>query len=165
MSPLTTGYSVGKYALPSREVARQVCVYGQTRITDKSERTWPSNLNLPPLTSTEKSADSEVISLPISRTEPVNTVQQQLELVEGVVDDIEGDDARVRLYYAGRENNFVFSVTELEAVGAGYPGAVFGVSVGTDHSYAIVHLAEREQAIRAQAPPPDLSFLEEQPRK
>jgi hypothetical protein len=161
MTLYITGSSVGKDASISQDVARQVCVYGETKVAEKGERYWPIVAGLPLLTTTEKANDSEVIPLQISRIEAEASAAQPREVVEGVVDDVEGDDALVRLYYGGRENSFVFSASELKDVGAGYPGAVFGISVKPDYSYAIVHLQEREQAIRAEAPAPDLSFLEE----
>lgn len=146
----------------SQEIAGQTYSYGQTKSVEKSERYWPTVANYPLVTSASRPGDSEMIPLKMSTIEAQTSAAQAApEIVEGVVDDIEGDDARVRLHYGNRENIFLFSASELKAVGAGYPGAVFGLSVEPDYSYAIIHLQERENAIRSQAPAPDLSFLEE----
>jgi hypothetical protein len=146
----------------SKELGQQICSYDETKPLKKNETYWPSIMSLPLLTSTSRSDVSEEMPVKMSRIEAeTSAVSAKSELIEGVVDDIEGDDARVRLHYGNRENSFLFSVSELKAVGAGYPGAVFGVSIAPDYSYAIVHLEKMERDIRAQAPAPDLSFLEE----
>lgn len=80
--------------------------------------------------------------------------------VRGVVDDLDGELARVTLMYADRENPFVFDLNELEAAGADYAGALFEVVIGPSLEYNIVHLAAEEEAARKAAPPLDLSFLD-----
>jgi hypothetical protein len=80
--------------------------------------------------------------------------------VRGVVDDIEGNQVKATLFYGGRENPFLFDLLEINAAGAGYPGAIFEILVGSALDYKIVHLEAEEEAARKAALPPDLSFLD-----
>ncbi len=158
---LTT--SITENATPlSKKVSREIYVYGQSAATESRERYWPAVASLAQLTDTDKPGESAVIPLQMSRVEAeIAAPKQTQDVIEGIVEDVEGDDARVKLHYGDRDNTFIFSASELNAVGAAYAGALFGISVEPDYSYKLVHLKEREQARRAQAPPPDLAFLEE----
>jgi hypothetical protein len=77
------------------------------------------------------------------------------------VDHIEGNCARVALFYAGRSNDFLLNAADLSNAGAGYPGALFEIIIRSDLGYSIVHSVEEEVAARNAAPPPDLTFLDE----
>ncbi|HXJ92552.1 MAG TPA: hypothetical protein VMT20_06680 [Terriglobia bacterium] len=81
--------------------------------------------------------------------------------VKGVVDQVEGELAHVTLFYAGRPNDFLLDAADLSDAGAGYPGALFEITIRSDLGYSIVHSVEEEVAARKAAPPPDLTFLDE----
>jgi hypothetical protein len=92
---------------------------------------------------------------------PPSAAVAKYQSVKGVVDHVEGDRARVTLFYAGRSNDFVLDTNDLSNAGAGYPGALFEIVVRSDLGYSIVHSVEEEAAARRGAPPPDLAFLDE----
>lgn len=158
-------------------------------IDNPSQTSWPSlprtmpflSGSLPLLTG---SGQESIMDLPISGGSTSNPKQggeldgiqanlltsferasSQSSLVEysvnGVVEDIEGSYASVILLYGGRENQFLFEVDDLQRAGAAYPGALIKISVGSDFGYKLVHSAEQEAVARNEAPPPDLSFLDE----
>jgi hypothetical protein len=129
---------------------------------------------LPPLPAVNLLTDFE--SQLASTEIPASTKQQALSVehpatgvatsaarsfsVRGVVDNIEGNQVSATLFYGGRENPFLFDLLEINAAGAGYPGAIFEILVGSALDYKIVHLGAEEEAAREAAPPPDLSFLD-----
>lgn len=113
------------------------------------------------ITSTEAGVTDKPAVLPSNPPAPTSSTAIQSCAIRGVVDTLEEKRVRATLSYGGRENPYVFDLPEMEAAGADYPGALFEIRVGPTLDYEIVHLMAEEEAARAAAPLPDLSFLDD----
>ncbi len=119
----------------------------------------------------QRDTTSEHIDLSTTAARPIQvdvSEAQQAELpinrVKGVVERVDQTLSQVTLFYADRENSFLFPTTELESAGAAYVGALFEVIVAKDGKYTgytLAHLKDEEGEARRELSSADLSFLDE----